>query len=671
MKILIDWIPENLLRALGWTLVHSLWQLVFISALLWLALRLAHRSRPAVKYGLAVGALVLSLLVSAGTFVYEYQPADVTASLGANADLKVLLGSSALVTAEAGIESGIDQAIRWIEGNIPLLVNLWVLGALLFLFRLMNSLSEIRSLRKSSSLVADFQVQKMLYRLAGKMGIPGEVELRASSFGASPLTFGAFKPVILFPAGLLFQLSPAQLEAIIAHELAHVKRNDYLANLLLSGLEVLFFFHPCYWWMNNTVKELRENAADDLAVKAGVEPRVLANGLAEVLNFAKQNPPELALAAGKHRNPTLQRIKRILGYPSQNYPQTPIISIPMLLTLFLSVGLMASAQQDAPKQTGPITPVAPIADIQPTFPALAAQDTLVKKPSKPDEKAPNFVYGDHLITDGSGQAYRVQGDLLISGKDTVVMSAKTKAALDQLRTFDSENMPAFDVPPAPMFPLEMELAPLPAFDFEMDMPVMAAMPPMPPMELSGLDFPMPVDMDFDFSFEHDMAPFHYSMDTSNMSKEEKEKWAKDMEFKAKEWEAKFEKEFAPKMKEFELKMEEWQAANGPKMKEFEEKMKAWQEAHGPKMKEFEQKMEEWQAANGPKMKEFEDKMKAWQEAQGPKMKEFELKMKEWEAAQKPKMEEFQRKMEVWQKEHQSKMEEFQKLLQEDLKKEKK
>ncbi len=670
MKILIDWIPDNLLQALGWTLVHSLWQLVVIAGLLWLVLKIMHRSRPAVKYGLAVGALVLSLIVSSATFIYEYQPVDELTTLSSVADTSVFWESSALLKAEAGIETGVDRAIYWIEQNIPLLVNLWVLGAMLFMFRLVNSLSEIRGLRNSSSLVDDFQIQKIVYRLAGKMGISAEVQLRVSSFGVSPLTFGTLKPVILFPAGLLFQLSPEQLEAIIAHELAHVKRNDYIANLLLSGLEVLFFFHPCYWWMNNTVKELRENAADDLVLQTGVEPKALANSLAEVLNFAKQNPPELAMAAGKHRNPTLQRIKRILGYPSQNYPQTPIISIPMLLTLFLSVGLMASAQQDAPKQVGPITPKAPVAAIQQTFPdPVTPQDTVVKKPAEPKAKAPDFVYGNHIVTDETGQAYRISGDLLISNGDTIVMSDKTKAALDRLRTFDSENMPHFDVPPAPIFPVDMELAPLPAFDFSMDMPVMAAMPVIPAFEMDDMVFPMP-EMDVDFAFEYDMAPFPAWEDTTKMTKEEKQKWAKDMELKAKEWETKFEKEFAPKVKEFELKMEEWEAANGPKMKEFEEKMKVWQEANGPKMKEFELKMEEWQAANEPKMKEFEEKMKAWQEAQGPKMKEFELKMKEWEEAQKPKMEEFQRKMEVWQKEHEAKMEEFQKLLKEDLKKDK-
>lgn len=664
MKILIDWIPDKLLQAIGWTLIHSLWQLVLIAGLLWLMLNVLHRSAPATKYAIAVGALILSVLATVGTFLYEFDfSAPSAGEFNERYFSEISIESSSIQQADAGISAGIRALSVWIEGSLPLLVNIWILGALLFMFRLLNSLSELRGLRNSSSEVEDFQMQKMLYRLAGKMGIKGKVNLRVSSFGASPLTFGAIKPIILFPAGLLLQLSPAHLEAILAHELAHVRRNDYLANLLLSSLDVIFFFHPCYWWMNTTVKELRENAADDLVVKAGIEPKTLATSLAEVLNFAKQNPPELALAAGKHRNPTLQRIKRILGYPAQNYPQTPIISIPMLLTLFLSVGLMASAQQDAPKSTVPVAPKAPIAGIEPTFAAPTLPDTIVK-PAQQKVKAPEVASGNHFIISKDGVKYRIQGNLMISGSDTVVMSAQTLAALDELRDFDEANMPQLDIPVAPAFP--EGFAPVPDFDFSVDIPVMPAMPPTPTMDIPEFTFDVPTPMDL--GIDINVPPFNFFGDTTEMTKEEKEKWALNLEIKAKEWEEKFQRDFAPKIKEFELKMEEWQAANAPKMKEFEERMKAWQEQTGPAMEAYQLKISEWEAANAPKMKEFEEKMKLWQEAQGPKMKEFEAKMEEWELAQKPKMDEFHRKMEVWKQGHEAKMEQVQKLLQNELKK---
>src|SRR5690606_3909979 len=95
--------------------------------------------------------------------------------------------------------------------------------------------------------------------------------------------------------------------------LAHIKRNDYPVHLFQSGLEVFFFFHPCFWWINQVVNEERENATDDLALATGVCSHDLAHGLAEVANYSNNPAPDMALAASASKHKTLQRIKRILG----------------------------------------------------------------------------------------------------------------------------------------------------------------------------------------------------------------------------------------------------------------------------------------------------------------------------------------------------------------------
>lgn len=638
MRLLNDWISESLLKALGWTLVHSVWQLILIAAILWIVLKLVDRSKPALKYGITVGALALSFVVAASTFLYEIDYEKAAVQLFHAGDFEAFLQNQPAMHAEAEAEFGIQKATIWIDQNLPSLVNFWFLGVILFLFRLVNSLSEIRSLRKSSTIVTDFQLQKIVYRLAGKMGIKPDVQLRTTDSGVSPLTFGTFKPIILLPMGLILQLSPAQLEAIIAHELAHVKRNDYLVNLLLSSLEVIFFFHPCYWWMNNTLKELRENAADDLVMKAGIEPKNLATSLAEVLNFAKQNPPELALAAGKKRNPTLQRIRRMLGYPAQNYPQNPIISIPMLLILFLSVGLMASAQQDTPK---PIEPIAPVSSVEPVVINAIAPidiDTTVIKKSNDPESPRSYRFGENVMVFSDGNySYRISEDTLISDNDTIILSGKTKIAFDKLRDFNSAPMPEFDLPNVPMIPMEFDIVPIP--DFDMNIPLYMEVFPMSPM----------ISMEpLDLAMVSPLPEMMFPSDTSKMSKEDQMKWSKEMAEKSKEW-AKF----------AEVKAEEWARRS-------EEWAAQWKEGEAGRN----EKIEVWKKDFEPKIKEFEQKIKEWQTAQEPKMKEFEQKMKEWETAQKPKMEEFQKRMEVWQKEHEAKLHEFQKLIQSELNKEK-
>ncbi len=650
MTLLNDWISEELLKALGWTLVHSLWQLILVAGILWIVLHLVKKSSPALKYGLSVGALVVSFVLTLVTFGYEWSQS--VASSGFTFDeSQLLLFAFDPDLQEVTFESRTAQIMAWIDQNLPILVNFWFFGSLLFLFRLLNSLSEIRNFRKSASLLQDFELEKITYRLMGKLGINRSVQLRSSAIAQSPLTFGTVKPVILLPAALIFQLSPAQLEAIIAHELAHVKRNDYLSNLLLSGLEILFFFHPCYWWMSQTVKELRENAADDLAIKAGIEPKVLATSLAEVLNFAKQNPPELALAAGKKRNPTLLRIKRMLGYPTENYPQTPIISLPMLLTLFLSAGLMASAQQDAPKPIEPVVQKSDAISIQSAFEPLAIADTIPDKP-KPAPEAPKEakVASENLMifSGEDGFAYKIKGDTLIFKSDTVLLSGKTREALQKLQNIEKSTFPPLDFPVAPDMPT-IALGEVPLFHLE-------DMPPMPLLEME--EFPVfldPKDMPMLIPMDEGFPRFYFRTDTSKLSKEEQKQWSEKM----KKWSA-----------EMEKRSEEWAARWKENAAEREAKIEAWQKEMEPKMKEFEEKIKAWQEAQGPRLKEFEEKMKAWQESQEPKMKEFELRMKEWEAAQKPKMEEFQKKMEAWQKEHQARIEEFQKLLKEELQKQK-
>lgn len=660
MNLLNDWVPESLLYAMGWTLVHSLWQLVLIGAALWLVLKVFHKNSPNFKYNLALGSLGVSLLFAVATFIYEFSSFSPTPFLDRIAFEGMVL-SEVQASASIGIESLINQLINWIEVQLPLLVNFWFVGALLFLFRLVNSLSEIRTLRKSSSDPQDFQLEKMLYHLMGRMNVSKKVEIRLTSHGVSPVTFGYLKPIILIPSALILQLAPVQLEAIIAHELAHVKRNDYLSNLLQSAPEVLFFYHPCYWWMNQTVKELRENAADDVAVKAGVAPKELAYSLAEVLNFAKQNPPDLALAAAKKRNPTLQRIKRILGHPAQSYPQNPIISIPMLLTLLLSAGLMATAQQDVSVSVENVKPVVSVNVNTNVNPLVEVQE--------------NANVNLDVNTN-----VNVSVDTIISKSDTVIVKNSNKRTYvysQNGKTMILEDMPALELTPMPPFPAE---AIAPVMDF-----AMAPMPPMafdmaPMMDLDmgtmpAMDFNMGTMPVMDFKISPPVFDFNFNSfspkDTINMTKAEKEKWAKEVEKRADEYAKKmedWESSMKPQMEAYEAKMAEWQKAYEPKMEAFEQKMAEWQKAYEPKMKEFEKKMEEWQKANEPKMQEFEAKMKAWQDSNEPKMKDYEAKMKAWEKEMKPKMEEYERKMEIWQKENAAKIEGYQKKLEQEVKK---
>jgi beta-lactamase regulating signal transducer with metallopeptidase domain len=637
-----DWISDKLLHALGWTLVHSIWQLLVVAGVLWLALKVARKASPALTYGMAVGALMLSFLATLATFLYLWTRPEEVLSLSVD---------SVNSSPSMDWEGLLAQGIFWTEQNLSLVVNFWLFGAILFLFRLISQFAEIRNLRKTSLPFENLEIQTLTDRLVATLGISRKIEIRTTGKAHSPLTFGVMTPVILLPIALVFQLSPAHLEAVIAHELAHVKRNDYLSNLLLSTLEVLFFFHPCYWWMSQSVKELRENAADELALKAGISSADLANALAEVLQFASQHPPELSLAAGKKRNPTLLRIKRMLGYPTENYPQTPLISIPMVLTLFLCAGLVASAPQDPSPMRASFEQNSLLSDL------VYLQDTT--RNTGNDSSRTTLIQSsqemDFTLTLDDGKTYLIKGGKLIHAGDTVLLSPKAKAALEKLSSIQmkGEGLPAMaPMPPmpamVPMFPMDL-MAPMPAMAPMAPMPPMTEMapmppmPPIPPMPMTGFEIPPVPIME---GFEVPSQVFEgmlFQSDTTKMSKAEKEKWRKSVKEGEENW-----------SKEFEMKAQEW-----------EEK---FQKEFAPKLKEFEEKMKEWEKSNEPRMKEFESKMKAWEESQGPKLKAFEEIIKQWELANQPRMEEFQKRMEVWQKEQQARRQEFQLLLQEELKK---
>jgi beta-lactamase regulating signal transducer with metallopeptidase domain len=657
MTNMTDLISDKLLHALGWTLVHSIWQLLVVAGVLWLALKVARKASPALTYGMAVGALMLSSLSTLATFLYLWTRPEEILSLSVDS----MNSSPAL-----DWEGLLAQGIFWTEQNLSLVVNFWLFGAILFLFRLISQFAEIRNLRKTSLPFENLEIQTLTDRLVATLGISRKIEIRTTGKAHSPLTFGVMTPVILLPFALVFQLSPAHLEAVIAHELAHVKRNDYLSNLLLSTLEVLFFFHPCYWWMSQTVKELRENAADELALKAGISATDLANALAEVLQFASQPPPELSLAAGKKRNPTLLRIKRMLGYPTENYPQTPLISIPMVLTLLLCAGLVASAPQDPAPMRASFEQNSELSDL------VYLQDTTRK--SGMDSTRTMLIQSnqemDLTLTLDDGKTYLIKGGKLIHGGDTVLLSPKAKAALEKLSSIQmkGEGLPAMaPMPPmpamAPMFPMDL-MAPIPPMP---EMPTMALMPLAP---MTGFEIPSFPLMQVEGFPIHVVEGVFFQGDTTKMSKDEKEKWRKSAQDRAENWAKEAEmkaKEAEMKAKEWEAKWRENEAKNQEKIAQLEEK---FQKELAPKLKEFEAKMKEWEKANQPRMKEFESKMKAWEESQGPKWKDWEEKIKQWELANKPRMEEFQKRMDAWQKEQQARIQELQLILQEELKKEK-
>ena len=199
-------------------------------------------------------------------------------------------------------------------------------------------------------------LQQIVARLSRRLHIGRGVRLLESTLVDVPTVIGWLKPVVLLPASALAGLSPQQLEAILAHELAHIRRHDYLVNLLQTLVETLLFYHPAVWWLSRRIRVERENCCDDLAVSLCGDPVTYATALADLEELrGAARPAFLAMAATG--GSLLQRVRRLLGAPSHagRAPGWLAGSATILVMLGIAAG---AAGTDGFQSSQPSTPQA-------------------------------------------------------------------------------------------------------------------------------------------------------------------------------------------------------------------------------------------------------------------------------------------------------------------------
>ncbi len=293
-------------EALGWTLVHFLWQGAAIALVYRVAdIALARRSANA-RYLVALSALLVMLAVSVGTLVYEeaafYQaPAQHAASAGLRTVAAPATRPLHLDLSNTPAAAPLRQADRFVLDHLmPYLDGLWLAGVLLLSIRTLGGWWLIRRM-KARLQQAPHTLLLRLDVLRRQMNIPRFVDLRLSERITNPLTAGVVRPWILLPVTALTGLSSEQLEVVLAHELAHIRRADYLWNLLQTLVETLFFFHPAVWWVSRRVREERELCCDDIAVAACSDPTVYASALLR-LEEERRTRLHLAMALDGHQS---------------------------------------------------------------------------------------------------------------------------------------------------------------------------------------------------------------------------------------------------------------------------------------------------------------------------------------------------------------------------------
>ncbi len=314
--------------ALAWALIHFIWQGAAIALAAGVVNTALRRARPHARHALFCGALALMAVAPAVTFVAG------RAHPAATSRLTAPLSSASSPVAERPAGPSPAQTDR-----LPWLVGFWLSGVAILTLRSLGGWALARRMTRWKASPAAASVQRAAVRLSLVLDIRRPVRILSSAAAEVPAVFGWLRPVVLLPISALTALTPEQIELLLVHELAHIRRNDYLVNLLQTAVETVLFYHPAVWWVSGQIRAEREHCCDDLAVFACGDVVAYANALA-TLEGLRTKPSMLAVAADG--GSLLARIKRLANRDRSRRPPPPawiggLLPMAAVLTAALSV----------------------------------------------------------------------------------------------------------------------------------------------------------------------------------------------------------------------------------------------------------------------------------------------------------------------------------------------
>jgi len=306
-----------LVRAIGFALLQFFWQGAAIWAVTALVLTTLRRRTAQARY--AAACLGLAAMVAAPAIAaVGYWRQDNTLSPAAANSAITLEAASAAAASSLGRTVPSPTATpgafsrEWLEPWLPFVMLAWSAGALLLALHLLYGWARVRHIQRTATAITSHYAQDMMRRMSSRIGVRQRLRLVESALVEVPSVIGFVRPAIIVPVSVLANLPPAQLEAILAHELAHIRRGDYFMNLLQSVVEVLLFYHPAVWWVSKQIRVEREHCCDDVA--AGLSDRVeYAHALVSLETLRAEMP---ALAMGATGGELLGRIRRLVDPPT-------------------------------------------------------------------------------------------------------------------------------------------------------------------------------------------------------------------------------------------------------------------------------------------------------------------------------------------------------------------
>jgi beta-lactamase regulating signal transducer with metallopeptidase domain len=344
---------SELVVTLGQTILHSLWQGALIGAICWFLMSLAKKENYLARYWINLAGILSVSILAVITFITLYTPSPSIvpelhpASTGS--------GIFNHVMGDGRVEgsNGVSIKLAWV---FPYISGMWLIGFLYFSLRMMGSLLYIRRIVIKRIPFVSLKLNEKVAWISQKLHISKVIELAESAKVSVPTIVGHIKPILLFPIGALAGLPVSQIEAIISHELAHIKRNDYLINLVISVIEVLFFFNPAIWWLNSRIKTDREILCDDLALSVTGDPTNYAKALSSLLLMA-QADHQLSLAFIGKKGQVLNRIQRIYNHTQMKTREKKLPAL-LLVLIMASFAILFSSSIQPSQEPGKIKEIA-------------------------------------------------------------------------------------------------------------------------------------------------------------------------------------------------------------------------------------------------------------------------------------------------------------------------
>lgn len=322
MSLLERFFSEQHLEAIAAMLFHSVWQGAVMASVAGAILLITKRSAATLRYNLLLTLLLLFAMGAVCTY-WSYLPGD-EPSLSAAPEVTVLSID------DSNGESPMQGIMHWLHAHASFIVFIWLLVMIFRLAFIMTGYFRVQRLAEKHLVLPSREWQRRWRQLTEEMRIAVPVRLMESLVAKVPMVIGHFRPLVLVPAGMLMSLPPQEAEAILLHELAHIRRRDYLINLLQQAVECIFFFHPAVLWVGSLISEEREHCCDDMASKRNGDKRAYINAL--VSFYEKALPPATALSFRGKKYHLLGRIKRLINQRNK--------TLNIMEKIFLTVGLV-------------------------------------------------------------------------------------------------------------------------------------------------------------------------------------------------------------------------------------------------------------------------------------------------------------------------------------------